>query len=335
MRIIVPMAGMGKRMRPHTLTVPKPLVSVVGKPIVEHLVNDIAALADGKIEEVAFIIGRFGKAVEEQLKVVADHIGAKCSIYYQDEALGTAHAIYMAQQSLEGPCVVAFADTLFHADFKLDVDADGIIWTSYVDDPRAFGVVNMDDEGFITEFEEKPEVPRSNEAIIGIYYFREAEVLRSEIKYLLDNKIMGKGEYQITDALENMRAKGLKFKSQSVSEWMDCGNFKVTVETNGRYLELIKDRPNLIASDLKQENSVVIEPCFIGEGVVLKNAIIGPRVSIGANTHITNSVIGDSIVQSNTQVDGLVAANSLIGHHAKINKKPEQLSLGDYNELYS
>ncbi|MFY0675536.1 MAG: 2-C-methyl-D-erythritol 4-phosphate cytidylyltransferase [Bacteroidia bacterium] len=334
MRVIVPMAGMGKRMRPHTLTVPKPLVQVAGKPIVEHLVNDIAGLAEGKVEEVAFIIGRFGKAVEEQLMAVADHIGAKGSIYYQDEALGTAHAIYMAEQSLDGPCVVAFADTLFHADFALDVAADGIIWTKEVEDPRAFGVVNKDADGIITEFEEKPEVPKSNEAIIGIYYFKQAEILREEIKYLLDNNITDKGEYQITDALENMKNKGLKLKSQTVTEWMDCGNYKVTVETNGRYLELIKNRPNLVADDLKTENAVVIPPVYIGAGVSIKNAVVGPRVSIGANTQITDSVISNSIVQSNTMVSGLTAKNSLIGHFVKINIKPEELSLGDYNEMY-
>lgn len=333
MRIVVPMAGMGKRMRPHTLTVPKPLVHVAGKPIVEHLVNDIASLADGKVEEVAFIIGRFGKAVEEQLLEVAANIGAKGSIHYQDEALGTGHAIYMAKESLNGPCVVAFADTLFHASFKLDIDADGIIWTNRVDDPRAFGVVNMDDDGFITEFEEKPAVPKSNEAIIGIYYFREAEKLRDEIKYLIDNDLKSLGEYQITDALENMRKKGLKFKSQTVDEWMDCGNYKVTVETNGRYLDLISGREKLVSSDLVLENSVLIEPCYVGPGVVLKNAVVGPRVSIGPNTKISNSRISESIVQSNSLIDGLHAAHSLIGHHVKINLKPAELSLGDFNEM--
>lgn len=333
MRIIVPMAGMGKRMRPHTLTVPKPLVHVAGKPIVEHLVNDIAALAKGDVEEVAFIIGRFGKAVEEQLLQVAANIGAKGSIHYQDEALGTAHAIFMAKEALHGPCVVAFADTLFHASFELDVDADGIIWTNQVDDPRAFGVVNLDGDGFITEFEEKPEVPKSNEAIIGIYYFREAEKLRDEIQYLIDNKITGHGEYQITDALENMRGKGLKFKSQTVDEWMDCGNYKVTVETNGRYLSLMAGKRALVAPDVVLNNAIIIEPCFIGPGVELTNTVVGPKVSIGPNTSISNSRISDSIVQSNTNIDGLNAAHSLIGHHVKINLKPAELSLGDFNEM--
>lgn len=333
MKIIVPMAGMGKRMRPHTLTVPKPLVNVVGKPIVENLVNDISNLSGGKVEEVAFIIGRFGAAVEEQLKQVAARIGAKASIYYQDEALGTAHAIYMAADSLEGPCVVAFADTLFHASFELDTTVDGIIWTKQIDDPRAFGVVNLDDQGYITEFEEKPEVPKSDLAIIGIYYFKQAEILKGEIEYLLDNKITDKGEYQITDALENMKQKGLKLKSQTVDEWMDCGNYKVTVETNRRYLELTKNRPNLISDNLQKENSIVIEPCFIGDNVKIVNSVIGPHVSIGSDTFIENSIVKDSIIQTNTHINGLHCSASMIGHHVNIEKDAENLSLGDYNSI--
>lgn len=335
MNIVIPMAGMGKRMRPHTLTVPKPLVPVAGKPIVEHLVNDIAALSDQKIDKVAFVIGRFGKEVEEMLMGIARRIGAEGIICYQDEALGTAHAIYMAKEALEGPAVVAFADTLFHADFNLDVNSDGIIWTREVEDPRAFGVVNLDDNGLITEFEEKPSEPSSNLAIIGIYYFRESEILRDEIKYLLDNKIMGGGEYQITDALENMKEKGLELRSQSVSEWMDCGNFKVTVETNSRYLRLIKDRDGLVAEDIKIENSVIIPPCQISEGVEIRNAIIGPGVSIGAYTTIENAIISESIIQSDTKINGLRCTNSMIGNHVKINRDAPELSIGDYNEFYN
>lgn len=333
MKIIVPMAGMGKRMRPHTLTVPKPLVKVVGKPIVENLVIDIARLSDDPIEEVAFIIGRFGKAVEEQLMEVAANIGAKGKIYYQDEALGTAHAIYMAADSLSGPSVVAFADTLFHANFSLDKAADGIIWTKQIDDPRQFGVVNLDSNGYITEFEEKPQNPKSDLAIIGIYYFRQAEVLRDEIKYLLDNDIKDNGEFQITDALENMRAKGSKLKSQTVDEWMDCGNYRVTVETNRRYLELIKDRNDLVASDVKMVNAVLIPPCYVAPGVTIRDSVVGPHVSIGRNTSISDSRVSDSIVQENSHLSGLHSKGSLIGHHVKWHKQPETLSLGDYNEI--
>ncbi|MBI3143010.1 MAG: 2-C-methyl-D-erythritol 4-phosphate cytidylyltransferase [Bacteroidetes bacterium] len=334
MKIIVPMAGMGKRMRPHTLTVPKPLVHVAGKPIVEHLINDIAQLAEGKVDEVAFVIGRFGKPIEEQLLNVAANIGAQGSIYYQDEPLGTAHAIYQAHPSLDGPCVIAFADTLFYARFALNIQADGIIWTKEVDDPRAFGVVNKNTQGIITEFEEKPEKPRSNEAIIGIYYFKDAAVLRSEIKYLLDHGIMGKGEYQITDALENMKNKGMQFMSQTVDEWMDCGNYAVTVETNGRYLELKRDRPGLVSADVIMEQAVVVPPCYIGPGVVLRHCVVGPRVSIGTGSSIEHSILSDSIIQTHSTVRGLVAQGAMIGSHVKIHLPPRELSLGDYNELY-
>ncbi|MBY0426847.1 MAG: nucleotidyltransferase family protein, partial [Cytophagales bacterium] len=149
MKIIVPMAGMGKRMRPHTLTVPKPLVPIAGKPIVTRLVEDIAKVCGQKIDEVAFIIGDFGKEVEKKLIDVAESIGAKGSIYYQDKPLGTAHAILCAKESLEGPVIVAFADTLFKADFKLDANQDGIIWVHKVEDPRPFGVVQLDASGSI------------------------------------------------------------------------------------------------------------------------------------------------------------------------------------------
>ncbi|WP_218186029.1 sugar nucleotidyltransferase [Marinifilum fragile] len=207
MKIIVPMAGMGKRMRPHTLTVPKPLIPIAGKPIVQRLVEEIAKVSNESIEEIAFIIGDFGKEVENQLCAIAENIGAKSSIYYQNEALGTAHAIHCAAESLSGKVVVAFADTLFKADFVLDAEADSVIWVQKVEDPSAFGVVKLDAENRITDFVEKPQEFVSDLAIIGIYYFKDGENLRNELQYLLDNKVVVNGEYQLTDALENMKNK--------------------------------------------------------------------------------------------------------------------------------
>ncbi|MFQ3575583.1 MAG: nucleotidyltransferase family protein, partial [Cytophagales bacterium] len=167
MKIIIPMAGMGKRMRPHTLTVPKPLVPIAGKAIVHRLVEDIVKVCGEPVEEVAFIIGNFGKEVEDRLIGIASQVGAKGSIYYQHEALGTAHAIYCAEKSLSGKVVVAFADTLFKADFKLDSSEEGIIWVQKVEDPRPFGVVKIGNDGSITDFVEKPENFVSDLAIIG------------------------------------------------------------------------------------------------------------------------------------------------------------------------
>lgn len=212
MKIIVPMAGMGKRMRPHTLTIPKPLLPIAGKPIVQRLVEDITKIANEKVEEIAYIIGEnFGEETEKNLKAIAASLGAKGTIYYQDEALGTAHAILCAAPSLNGKVIVAFADTLFKADFVLELEKDGIIWVQKIEDPRAFGVVKVDANNVITDFIEKPETFVSDFAIIGIYYFKDGAYLRNELQYLIDNNIKEKGEYQLTNALENMKKKGTKF----------------------------------------------------------------------------------------------------------------------------
>jgi glucose-1-phosphate thymidylyltransferase len=274
------MAGMGKRMRPHTLTIPKPLIRIAGKPIVQRLTEGLINVAGESVEEIAFIIGDFGKEVEAELLAIADNLGAKGKIYYQTEALGTAHAINCAADALRGNVIVAFADTLFDADFQLDVNKDGIIWTHKVEDPSAFGVVKKNADGIITDFVEKPKNFVSDEAIIGIYYFRDGENLQKELQYLMDNNIVKGGEYQLTDALENMKLKGLKFYSGQVKEWLDCGNKDATVYTNQRVLE-INGIEKLIADSVKTNNSVIIEPCFIGENVVIENSIIGPQVSNG------------------------------------------------------
>ena len=204
MKIIIPMAGKGSRLRPHTLTVPKPLISVAGKPIVQRLVEDLAASFNGEIEEVAFITGEFGEDVEQNLIKIAQSVGAKGTIYKQDVPLGIAHAIGCAGASLSGNLIVAFADTLFQANFHFNPKEDGIIWTQKVDDPSAFGVVKIDMNNTITDFVEKPKSFVSNLAIVGIYYFRDGNQLRNEIEYLIKNDIKLRGEYQMTSVLENM-----------------------------------------------------------------------------------------------------------------------------------
>jgi glucose-1-phosphate thymidylyltransferase len=330
MRIIIPMAGMGKRMRPHTLTIPKPLLPVAGKPIVQHLVEDIAKVCKNPIEEVAFVIGRFGKEAENNLKKIAEKIGAKCSVYYQDEALGTAHAVLCAKESLKGNVIVAFADTLFVADFKLDDSSDGIIWVQKLEDPRAFGVVKVNQQNTITDFIEKPQTFVSDLAIIGIYYFNDGLNLSKELQYLLDNDIKDKGEYQLTNALENMKNKGVKFAPGKVLEWLDCGNKDATVYTNKRVLELKRDSSDLKSKTYKTINSTIIEPCYIGENVVIENSVVGPHVSLGSNTVIKNSLIVNSIVQTNTKISFANINNSMIGNYAELKGKAQDYSMGDY-----
>lgn len=326
------MAGMGKRMRPHTLTVPKPLLPIAGKPTVQRLVEDIAKVCNEKIEEVNFIIGRFGAEAEANLIKVAESVGAKGKISYQDEALGTAHAILCAKESLKGKVIVAFADTLFKADFKLDEGNDGTIWVQKIEDPRMFGVVKVDANNIITDFVEKPEEFVSDLAIIGIYYFRDGEYLHKELQYLIDNNIMEKGEYQLTNALENMKQQGAKFIPGRISEWLDCGNKDSSVFTNQRYLEYIKAE-KLTADSAKITNSVIIQPCYIGENVELKNAVVGPHVSIGNNSSISNSVIKNSIVQTNAKISHAVIENSMFGNFAVYSGKALDLSVGDYNVI--
>jgi glucose-1-phosphate thymidylyltransferase len=328
------MAGMGKRMRPHTLTTPKPLLPIAGKPIVQRLVEDIAKACTDKIEEVAFIVGHFGKETEKNLVKIATDMGAKGTIYYQEEALGTAHAILCAKDSLEGKVVVAFADTLFKADFKMDDSQEGIIWVQKVEDPKPFGVVKVNEKNVITDFVEKPEHFVSDLAIIGIYYFKDGANLKKELQYLLDNNIKDKGEFQLTSALENMKNKGLKFTPGKVVEWLDCGNKDSTVYTNQRVLEFNKGN-DLVSKSHSSQNSVIIEPCYIGENVKLINSVVGPYVSIGNNTVIEDSVIKNSIVQTNSKIACANIHNSMCGNYVDLRNSTGQLSIGDYSTQHN
>jgi glucose-1-phosphate thymidylyltransferase len=332
MRIIVPMAGRGSRLRPHTLTTAKPLLPIAGKPIVQHLVEDIASIVKEDIEEIAFVIGDFGTEVERQLLDLAQKVGAKGTIYYQDEPLGTAHAIMCAAPSLKGHTVIAFADTLFRADFTMDHEKDGVIWVKQVADPTAFGVVQLGDQGQIVEFVEKPETFISDLAIIGIYFFKDGENLRQEIQYLLDNNIKVKGEFQLTSALENMKEKGKIFVPGEVDDWMDCGNKDVTVETNGKILNYLKDQ-DLISHTASITNSQIIPPCYIGENVRIENSTIGPNVSIGNGTIIASSSISHSIVMEKSTLTNAHLTNSMIGNHVQFDGKHNEISLGDYSQL--
>ena len=324
------MAGMGKRMRPHTFTTPKPLLPIAGKSIVQRLVEDIVSVSNEKVDEIAFIISHLGKETEDKLKKIAIDLKAKATIYYQEEALGTAHAILCAKEALKGKVIVAFADTLFKADFKLDDSKDGIIWVQKVTDPKAFGVVKINEKNIITDFVEKPEQFVSDLAIIGIYYFKDGENLKKELQYLLDNNIKDKGEFQLTNALENMKNKGLKFTPGQVTEWLDCGNKDSTVYTNQRILEFNKSE-DLVSKLHTSHNSVIIEPCYIGENVTLINSVVGPYVSIGRDSIIEDSIIKNSLVQNNARISSAHIRNSMFGNNTDFKNNFSELSMGDYS----
>ena len=334
MKVIVPMAGRGSRLRPHTLTVPKPLVPVGGKPIVHRLVEDIASVCADKIEEIAFVIGDFGVEVEKELIEVAEKLGAKGSIHYQEQPLGTAHAVLCAKEKLEGPVVVAFADTLFKANFKIDPNDDGILWVKQIEDPSAFGVIKMNEKGEIIDFVEKPKEFVSDLAMIGIYYFKDGARLRKELEYLLDNNIIKGGEYQLPDALRRLTEDGCKFKPGEVTEWLDCGNKEVTVFTNQRVLEFdYEANKMMVSASASITDTVIIPPCFIGENVVIENSVVGPHVSLGKGTEVRGTVIANSIVQQNTKLSNAVIADSMIGSHATYEGMARELSMGDYSSF--
>ncbi|WP_438426199.1 sugar phosphate nucleotidyltransferase [Aquimarina macrocephali] len=337
MKIIVPMAGRGSRLRPHTLTIPKPLIPVAGKPIVHRLVSDIAKVLGEPVEEIAFILGDpafFGDDVVESLTTLAESLGAKASIYRQDQPLGTGHAIMCAKESLSGPAVIAYADTLIRADFNLDKNADSVIWVKQVDQPEAYGVVKLNDKSEIVELVEKPKEFVSDLAVIGIYYFKDVAVLKNELQYVLDNNIINGGEYQINDGIKRMMSNGKVFVTGQVDEWMDCGNKNVTVETNTRMLGFLqKDGEHLVSNEVIQENSTVIAPCYLGEGVTLKNATIGPNVSIGKGCTIENATIKNSLIQTKTVIKNATLDNAMIGNNAVYDGNFTTVSIGDYSVL--
>lgn len=333
MNIIIPMAGLGKRLRPHTLTVPKPLLPIAGKPIVHRLVEDIAKVCPEKISTIGFIIHpSFGKEVEESLKGIAKEVGAEGRIYYQEQAKGISHALLFAKELFTGKVIVAFADTLFKAEFKLDTSKDGIIWVQRVEDPSQFGVVKVNDSGEIVDLVEKPSTFVSDLAIIGIYFFKDGEALAREMQYLIDNDIKDKGEYQFTSALQGLQKKGAKLMPGEVKEWLDCGNKDVTVQTNQRYLEFIKDRP-LVSGKAKLINSVIIPPCFVADGVIIENSVVGPYVSVGENTRITDSRIKNSIIQKDTRIVKAMLEDSMLGNFVIFEGSSLDLSMGDFNAI--
>ena len=329
------MAGRGSRLRPHTLTIPKPLIPIAGKPIVHRLVEDIAGVLNQDIDEVAFIIHEsFGAKVEEELVAIAQKLGAQGTIYYQNEALGTGHAIMCAKESLSGPVVIAYADTLIRADFDIDKTADSVIWVKQVDQPEAFGVINLNEKNEIIELVEKPKEFVSDLAVIGIYYFKDVAVLKYELQLVFDNNIVHGGDYQIYDCIKQMMAKGMKFVPGEVDEWMDCGNKDVTVDTNNKMLNFLhNDGIHLIDYDVKQENSTIIPPCYIGKNVVLINATIGPNVSLGDGCHVSDSTIKNSLIQTHSHIKNAHLDNAMIGNHASFDGKFTSISIGDYSVL--
>jgi len=326
MKIVIPMAGMGTRMRPHTLITPKPLLKIAGKALVERIVSDLKKFTGEKIEEVHYVIGNFGSSVEEKLMNIAEKIGAKGFIHYQKEALGTAHAVYCAQSALKNDVIIVFADTMFVGSMNINTSDEAIIWTLQVQNPENYGVVLTDKDNYITDFAEKPQKYVSDKAIIGIYYFKKAEILKKKIEDLIEQNKSVKGEFQLTDALQDMKNVGMRIKCKVIEQWLDCGNKSEFLKST----ESVLTKEKFVSKE--EEGSRIIEPVYIGSNVEIECSVIGPFVCIEDNSVIKNSNLERSIIGMNTNIDSSVIKNSMIGNFSRINKASGTLNIGDYCE---
>lgn len=331
MKLIIPMAGRGTRVRPHSHVTPKPLLNVKGKSMVERIIDTFVAVLPRGLDEAVFILGPdFGEEVRRQLAAICEKNDIQPYFRVQEKAQGTAHAVMCADDRLEGEGIVVFADTLFGMEPGVNLEgADVIAWVKQVDDPSRFGVaVRKGDK--IVEFVEKPAEPISNEALIGIYYVKDLTRLRRAIDYLIENNVTGHGsEYQLTDAFDRLLKEGLVFKTAGVTEWLDCGTIEALLDTT----KIILDTEN---GDLRQgrvENSVINEPVYIGPGALVSGSVVGPHVSIESGAQVSDSVIQDSIIFSDAQVDHAMLRDSLVGRHATIKGHVQRINVGDHTQL--
>lgn len=331
MKLIIPMAGRGTRVRPHSHTTPKPLLPVAGKMIVERIVETFGRTLDRNIDEIVFILGPdFGQEIKDQLSAMCDRQGASSTFRVQETAQGTAHAVYCAEQDLEGECIIVFADTIFDMEGSVSIeDADSVIWLKEVDDPSRFGVA-VEKDGQITDFVEKPSEPISSLAIIGVYYFKEGKDLKREIEYLLENDVRGHGdEFQLTDALDRLLKDDKVFKKATVDEWLDCGTLPAWRETSGVIVE--KEAVDIDESQFK--DTKIIPPVYLGDNVELEGCKIGPYASIAEGCSLKNTTVENSLIQGHSMLQNCYIKDSTIGKHVELNKVDQQVHVGDHSKI--
>ncbi len=331
MKLIIPMAGRGTRVRPHSHVTPKPLLPVKGRTMVERIVDTFNHVLPRNLDEGVFVLGPdFGAPVREQLKGICERHGMKAHFAVQDQALGTAHAVDCAGDHLTGEGIIVFADTLFDMEPGVDLDdADVVAWVKEVDDPSRFGVAVREGEK-ITAFVEKPSTPISNEALIGIYFVKDLAALKNQIEYLIENKVQGHGgEYQLTDAFDRLLKDGKVFRTASVTEWLDCGTIDALMDTTQHILS--KESESLHQGDVR--NSIIVDPVYIGPGAVISDSVVGPHVSVEEGARIERSVISKSILFADSVVRDAVLADSLIGRDARVTETPRRINVGDHSDL--
>lgn len=323
MKVIIPLAGFGTRLRPHTYTKPKPLINVAGKPVLGHLLDKISGL---DIDEYIFIVGYLGDQVEDY---VNREYKLNARFVEQKEMLGQAHAISLAQEYLDdGPVFILFVDTLFEADLSIlgKGDEDAVIFVKEVEDPRPFGVVTLNVDDYITGFIEKSSQMDNRLAVVGLYYFKSGNQLISAIQELMDRKIMTKNEYFLADAMDIMVKRGLKFRTAPVSVWLDAGKPETVLETNRYLLENGRDNSAEVTG---QTNLIIVPPVNIHPSAQITNSIIGPHVTIAAKCVITSSILRDTIVDEGATCKNTLLEQSLIGRNAHVEDQYRSVNVGD------
>lgn len=327
MKAVIPVAGIGSRLRPHTHTQPKALIPVAGKPILAHIID---SLTEAGINDFVFIIGYLGEKIKEY---VEDHYKDINAVFvHQTIREGIAHALWMTREFIEGEdeILIALGDTIFDMDVKEFMSIPhSALGTKKVEDPRRFGVAEMNEEGYITKLVEKPAIPLSNLALVGIYKINEVDALISAIKYNIENNIRTKNEFQLTDAMMRMISNGIKFSSYPVESWFDCGKKEALLETNAILLK----KPSLVSKENPFLNTIIIPPVNIASDCDIRNSIIGPNVSIGLKAVISNSIIKESIIGPEAHIKNAVLHDSLIGNEATLTGLSQSLNLGDSAEI--
>jgi glucose-1-phosphate thymidylyltransferase len=330
MNIVIPMAGLGTRLRPHTWSKPKQLVSVAGKAVLGHVFDTFATVPEPDKVELINIVGYLGEQIEAYMK--ENYPQFKAHFVTQDDPRGQSHAIYLARQYLHGPMLIVFADTLLETDlsFLAHETADAVAWVKPVPDPRRFGVAVVGSDGWVTQLIEKPKDMSNNLAVVGFYYFKSSEALIAAIEEQMRRDIQLKGEYYLADAVNIMLERGLKMRVEKVDVWLDAGTVEAMLETNHYLLEHDRDNSALA---VQRSGVVVIPPVFVHPSAKIENAVIGPHASIGAECCVLGSIVRNSILEDGAHVTDVILENSLIGRQAQIQRRAMVVNAGDLTVL--
>jgi glucose-1-phosphate thymidylyltransferase len=326
LKVVIPMAGLGTRLRPHTWSKPKQLVSVAGKAMIDHVIDSLSTLPEPESIELINIVGYLGEQIEDYLNEHYPHL--KTHYIVQNDPRGQSHAIQLAREILQGPMLVVFADTLLETNlsFLADEEAEAVVWVKPVPDPRRFGVVTLDESGLVARLIEKPQDSTNNLAVVGFYYFKRAEDLLSAIDEQMARQIQIKEEYFLADAINIMLERGLRMRVEKVNVWLDAGTPEALLETNRYLLENGLDNSRLAG---KRSGVVVIPPVFVHPSAQVCKSIIGPYVSLGAGCQVENSIISDSILEDEAQIKHVILENSLVGRRAQLSQRAGTINAGD------